>query len=85
MSLKGLMTTGNGEKPSSPADLTPRESQVLVLLASGLTAREASERLGIAARTVEHYREKLKLKLRVLRTAGLISYAVRHGMVQSED
>ena len=67
-----------------PVELTPREGQVLSLLANGLTAREVGVRLGITARTVEHYRESLKFKLKVSRTAGLISYAVRYGL-EAED
>ena len=79
------MTAKEGDADPPPASLTPRESQVLVLLASGLTAREAGAQLGIATRTGEHYRESLKHKLQVARTAGLISYAVRRGLLQSGD
>lgn len=49
----------------SLSKLTPREREVLTLCADGLTAREQSERLGIALKTVEVHRTNLMRKLQV--------------------
>jgi len=57
--------------------LTPREDEVLTRIGEGLTGRQIAGQLGITAKTVEHYRESIKAKLQIRRTAGLIRYALR--------
>ncbi|MEZ4415837.1 MAG: response regulator transcription factor [Gemmatimonadota bacterium] len=53
------------------AQLTPREHEVLVLIARGSTNKEIAESLGISPRTVETHRESLMNKLEVRTVAGL--------------
>src|SRR5262249_43816479 len=60
--------------------LTTREREVLHLVAQGLSSRVVSRRLGISARTVETHRERLKKKLGLRNTAGLIRYAIERQM-----
>ena len=61
--------------------LTPRETEVLTLLAEGHTSREIGQTLGISARTAEHHRAKVMLKLGINDVAGLTRYAIRSGLV----
>jgi DNA-binding NarL/FixJ family response regulator len=63
--------------------LTPRERQVLQLVAEGKTSKEVAEVMSISAKTVESYRSRLIEKLGVRDTVGLVKYAIRHGMVQA--
>jgi DNA-binding NarL/FixJ family response regulator len=69
-----------GEKP--PADpLAPREREVLQLVAEGQTSKEVATLLGVSVKTAESYRAHLMKKLGIHETAGLVRYAVRHGLV----
>lgn len=56
--------------------LTPRENEVLALIGDGRTGKEIARSLGLSVKTVEHYRENIKSKLHIRRTAGLIRYAL---------
>jgi RNA polymerase sigma factor (sigma-70 family) len=60
--------------------LTPREVEVLVLVAEGLTNRKIAERLEISPRTVETHRERVMAKLRIRTVAGLTRFVVEHGL-----
>jgi two-component system response regulator NreC len=61
--------------------LTPRERQVLQLIAEGKSTKEIASLLGISAKTAESHRTRLMQKLDIHETATLVRYAVRHGIV----
>ena len=61
--------------------LTPRERDILSLIVSGGSNREIAETLGITPATAETHRKNLKKKLGITTTAGLIRYALGHGIV----
>lgn len=61
--------------------LTPREREVLALLADGLSMREAAARLGRSARTVQVHACNLMQKLGVHQRAQLVRFAIAHGVV----
>jgi DNA-binding NarL/FixJ family response regulator len=63
--------------------LTPRERQVLQLVAEGKTTRQAAELLNISVKTAETHRNRIMEKLNVHETAGLVRYAIRRGMIQA--
>jgi two-component system response regulator NreC len=60
--------------------LSPRESEVLRLLAGGFTNREAAERLGVSTKTVETFRARVSEKLGLQGRAALVRYVVQTGM-----
>ena len=66
------------------ARLNARERQILILIAEGLDNHETAGRLGISARTVEGYRQRLMRKVEVQCLAGLIKFAIRAGLVSVE-
>jgi len=71
-------------KEDLPADpLTPRERQVLQLIAESKTTKEIAILLEISAKTVETYRSRIMEKLGIHEIAGVVRYALRHGIVQS--
>jgi len=70
----------NVESTPSIDILTPREREVLVRIAQGLTNREAAAELGISTRTVEAHRDNLMKKLGIRTVAGLTRFAIRHGL-----
>ena len=57
------------------APLTPRESEVLQLLAAGKTTKEIAVKLGLASATVATYRKRLCRNIGAHSTAELIAYA----------
>ncbi|MDT8305355.1 MAG: response regulator transcription factor [Anaerolineae bacterium] len=61
--------------------LTPREIDVLRLLAQGYTNRQTGEILGISVRTVEYHRANLIGKLRLDGRVELIRYSEEHGLL----
>ena len=58
--------------------LTPREREVLSLLAEGLANKEVARKLGIGVRTAETHRKSLAHKLNIRTIAGLTKYAIQH-------
>lgn len=61
--------------------LTPRQREVLQLIAEGHTTREIAVRLAISAKTVETHRANLMDKLDIHSTAGLTQYAIHQGII----
>jgi DNA-binding NarL/FixJ family response regulator len=62
--------------------LSPREQQVVKLIAEGNTTREIAAQLALTVKTVESYRTGLMSKLDIHETASLVRYAVRRGLVR---
>jgi DNA-binding NarL/FixJ family response regulator len=62
--------------------LTPRERQVLQLVAEGKTTKEVAEILGVSAKTAESHRTRIMEKLDIHGTAGLVRYAIRLGLTE---
>jgi len=69
---------------SSTSRLTDRERQVLTLVARGRSNREIAGMLGLSANTVAVHRANLMKTLAVRKTAALVLYAVRHGLVTAD-
>lgn len=64
------------------AELTEKELQVLKLMCDEKSTKEIADIVEISPRTVEAIRERLKMKTGTKTTAGLILYAVKHGIVE---
>ena len=62
-------------------EITPRQRDVLQLLAEGKSAKEIGAILGISARTVETHKYKMMDDLGLESSAQLVHYAIRHGLV----
>ena len=62
--------------------LTPRERQVLQLIAEGKSTKDTATVLGISVKTAESHRMRLMQKLDIHETASLVRYAVRRGLIQ---
>lgn len=65
-----------------PDPLTPRERQLLQLVAEGKTTKEAAAVLGVSVKTADTHRARIMKKLGVQGTAGLVRYAIRTGLIQ---
>lgn len=65
--------------------LTPRELEVLQLLAEGKNAREIASILNISVKTVDTHRRKIVDKLGIRTIAGITKYAIREGLSSLEE
>ena len=68
------------ENPTEP--LSPRELEVLRLVAQGHTNRQVAETLHLSVRTVESHRANLMNKLGLSSPAQLVRYAIEHGLLE---
>jgi DNA-binding NarL/FixJ family response regulator len=74
-----------GGAERGPLDrLTPRQREVLQLIAEGNTTKAIASRLGLSVKTVETHRAQLMERLDVHDVAALVRLAVRLGLVESE-
>ena len=64
--------------------LTPRQREVLRLIAEGLSTKEIASRLNVSFKTVETHRTELMERLGIHGVAGLVRYAIRVGLVPAE-
>jgi DNA-binding NarL/FixJ family response regulator len=61
--------------------LTPRQREILVLIAEGQTTKQIARDLNISAKTVESHRAQLMERLDIREVAGLVRFAIRTGLV----
>ncbi|HET9363174.1 MAG TPA: response regulator transcription factor [Vicinamibacterales bacterium] len=76
--VASLMRTGSS-KPGD--DLTPRQREVLQLLAEGRSMKEVASVLNLTPRTVAFHKYRMMEQLKIKSTAELIQYAVKHHIV----
>jgi PAS domain S-box-containing protein len=62
--------------------LTEREREVLVLIASGRSTKEAATQLGISYKTADSHRSRILEKLGIHETATMVRYAIRSGLIE---
>jgi len=68
---------------TSAGRLTPREREILQLIAEGRTSKEMAARLGVTVKTVEAHRANIMNKLDLHSASQLVLYAVRNNIVQA--
>lgn len=79
--LKDLQAPATTEQPLVEP-LTPRETEVLSLIAQGYTNRQIAEKLSISVRTVESHRANIMGKLGLRSRVELVRYAREHGLLE---
>jgi len=63
--------------------LSPREFEILILIARGYTNRQAAEELFLSEKTIETYKSRLMTKLQLKSRIDLVRYAIQHGLITS--
>jgi len=66
-------------------ELTPRQREVLTLIANGHSTKDIALALSISAKTVETHRAQLMERLRIFDVAGLVRYAIKTGLVKIDE
>jgi DNA-binding NarL/FixJ family response regulator len=79
--LDGFLKGGAGEAAGEA--LTPREREVLQLVAEGRSSKSIAAGLGVTVKTIESHRASLMRKLHLRTVADLVRYAVRNGLVEA--
>ena len=85
--LHGFLKTKSQHQQGERAGMrtTPREIEIIRMLAEGKTNKEIAALLGIAVRTVETHRSRIMLKLGLHSLAELIHYAMRNGLALAQE
>jgi DNA-binding NarL/FixJ family response regulator len=65
--------------------LTPRQRQILQLVAEGYGTRQIAERLFVSVKTVETHRAQIMQRLGIHDVPGLVRFAIRHGLLPPES
>jgi DNA-binding NarL/FixJ family response regulator len=73
---------GHGDAGALPETPTPREREIIKLVAEGLKSKEIAEALGISLKTVETHRSNTLRKLGIRNAAELTAYAIKEGLVK---
>jgi DNA-binding NarL/FixJ family response regulator len=85
MVLTGYLHGGRHTEPaetSSGLPLTPREREIVQLLAEGKSNKEVASALNISVKTVETHRSRIMAKLGLRSIGELVRYAVRNGIIE---
>lgn len=70
-----------GEDASASGRLTPRQREVLQLVAEGYSSKQIAGLLGVSEKTVEFHKSAIMSRLELRSTAALTKYALDHGII----
>lgn len=76
--------TDGGAKPAEES-LSPRERQILLMVAQGATSNAIGEALHLSPKSVDTYRSRLMKKLGLHDIAGLVRWAIREGLISLDE
>ncbi|MEO5864778.1 MAG: response regulator transcription factor [Nitrospiraceae bacterium] len=83
--LDRILRPGEAELKSSAMDLTPRQREVLQLVAEGRSTKDVANLLSISAKTVEFHKNRIMEQLDLHSTPALIKFAIAEGLVCMES
>lgn len=78
-------SSSSGPPETPQMELTPRQREVLTLIAEGYSTRNIARALGISVKTVETHRAQLMDRLNIHDVASLVRYAIRMKLVSLEE
>lgn len=77
-----LLPNGDEDRRPGLEDITPRQKEILRMVARSYTSREIGEKLEISPRTVETHRANMMQRLGIHDVAGLVRFAIAEGLVE---
>jgi two-component system, NarL family, invasion response regulator UvrY len=81
LAVEGLTAT----RDATWTDLSPRERQILVMVARGKSSSEIGTQLHLSAKTVDTYRSRLMTKLNLGDVPAVVRWAIRNGLVSPDE
>ena len=81
--LNHLLEKSFPRENCAPVPLTPREIEIVRLVASGLIAKEIASELNLSTHTIYTHRKNIMKKLKIGTTSELVLYAVNEGLLQN--
>jgi two-component system response regulator NreC len=81
--VKDYLSSSSPTESSVFQLLSPREREVLQLLAEGKTSGQIADNLHISVKTVESHRQQIMIKLKIKSVAELTKYAIREGLTSA--
>jgi len=72
-------------RPGSTERLSPRQEQILKLMAKGHSMKQIAFDLGISVKTVETHRSALMARIGIRDIAGLVRYALKNGLIELDE
>jgi DNA-binding NarL/FixJ family response regulator len=81
--LIGSYQKGSRQEGGLKAELSPRQREVLQLLAEGKSTKEVAAVLNISPRTAEFHKYRMMEQLQIKTSAELVQFAVKHGLVST--
>lgn len=83
--IRGFLHPGRLDEIETPLErLTPREREVLQLVAEGKSSAQIGRILFLSPKTIDTYRSRLMQKLDIGDLAGLVRFAIRHGIIRAD-
>lgn len=85
--LRRVGSNSSNEKFNEPfphEHLTPRQREILQLIAEGNSTKEIAGKLNLSVKTVETHRMQMMERLNIRDVAGLVRYAIRSGIISSD-
>jgi two-component system response regulator NreC len=84
--VEGYRTrTEEAPDEQGPEELTPRQRQVLRLIADGMTSQRIADQLELSVRTVDRHVENMMNRLGIHSRIELVKYAIREGLIEVTD
>jgi len=83
--LVGGLLSGKPPAANPLDELTPRQREILQLIAEGRTTKEIATRLDISIKTIETHRGQLMERLNIHDVPGLVKFAIRVGLTQTDN
>ena len=81
----GYLTGANEREKKQIEELTPRQREILALIAEGLTNQQIADKLVLSPFTVATHRANIMQKLNLHNRTELIRYALRHGLIDAKS
>ncbi len=75
----------NPYRKTESIEFTDREKDIVKLICLQFTAQEIADKLFLSKRTVEGYRTRILEKMNVKNTAGVVIFALKHGIIKESD